>query len=429
MPALVADPRLPVVSFTGSGPVGYAIHGRRPAQARRPSSWVATPPPSSCADWSSDADLDWAAQPDRDVRELPGRPVLRVGPARAGRPRGARPAARAARRQRWARRSPATRPTRPPTSARWSNEARRRAGRGLGRRGGRRRREGARRRDAGRQPRTRRRCWSTCRPTLAVRDRGDLRPGADGDRVRRRATRRSRWSTTAGSGCRPGVFTHDLQTAFAAHRELEVGGVVIGDVPELPGRPDAVRRGEGVRRRPRGPALRDGRLHLRARPGAHRPRPVGHPLGRRHASRVGRASGTAPPGRDCASRRAGGPGRAWPSASRDVVVLGSTGSVGTQALDVVGAQPGPVPRGRARRRRQHPESVAAARRAGPRLGVEVVAVGRAPGRAGRCRTRSTPRPPPRLGATGGYALPKVLVGPEAADRAGRVAVRRRAQRA
>ena len=27
------------------------------------------------------------------------------------------------------------------------------------------------------------------------------------------------------------MFTHDLQTAFRAHRELEVGGVVIGDVP------------------------------------------------------------------------------------------------------------------------------------------------------------------------------------------------------
>ena len=32
-------------------------------------------------------------------------------------------------------------------------------------------------------------------------------------------------------GLQAGVFTHDLQTAFRAHRELEVGGVVIGDVP------------------------------------------------------------------------------------------------------------------------------------------------------------------------------------------------------
>jgi glyceraldehyde-3-phosphate dehydrogenase (NADP+) len=32
-------------------------------------------------------------------------------------------------------------------------------------------------------------------------------------------------------GLQAGVFTHNLQTAFHAHRELEVGGVIIGDVP------------------------------------------------------------------------------------------------------------------------------------------------------------------------------------------------------
>jgi aldehyde dehydrogenase (NAD+) len=32
-------------------------------------------------------------------------------------------------------------------------------------------------------------------------------------------------------GLQAGVFTHDLQTAFRAARELEVGGVVVGDVP------------------------------------------------------------------------------------------------------------------------------------------------------------------------------------------------------
>ncbi len=32
-------------------------------------------------------------------------------------------------------------------------------------------------------------------------------------------------------GLQAGVFTHSLQTAFEAHRELEVGGVVVGDVP------------------------------------------------------------------------------------------------------------------------------------------------------------------------------------------------------
>ncbi len=32
-------------------------------------------------------------------------------------------------------------------------------------------------------------------------------------------------------GLQAGVFTHHLQTAFRAHRDLEVGGVIIGDVP------------------------------------------------------------------------------------------------------------------------------------------------------------------------------------------------------
>ncbi|MEV1024114.1 aldehyde dehydrogenase family protein [Streptomyces sp. NPDC050264] len=32
-------------------------------------------------------------------------------------------------------------------------------------------------------------------------------------------------------GLQAGVFTHDLQTAFRAHRALEVGGVVVGDAP------------------------------------------------------------------------------------------------------------------------------------------------------------------------------------------------------
>jgi acyl-CoA reductase-like NAD-dependent aldehyde dehydrogenase len=32
-------------------------------------------------------------------------------------------------------------------------------------------------------------------------------------------------------GLQAGVFTHSIQTAFAAHRELQVGGVIVGDVP------------------------------------------------------------------------------------------------------------------------------------------------------------------------------------------------------
>ena len=32
-------------------------------------------------------------------------------------------------------------------------------------------------------------------------------------------------------GLQAGVFTHDPRTAFRAHRELEVGAVIVGDVP------------------------------------------------------------------------------------------------------------------------------------------------------------------------------------------------------
>jgi aldehyde dehydrogenase (NAD+) len=32
-------------------------------------------------------------------------------------------------------------------------------------------------------------------------------------------------------GLQTGVFTHDLRSIFRAHRELEVGGVIIGDAP------------------------------------------------------------------------------------------------------------------------------------------------------------------------------------------------------
>jgi acyl-CoA reductase-like NAD-dependent aldehyde dehydrogenase len=32
-------------------------------------------------------------------------------------------------------------------------------------------------------------------------------------------------------GLQAGVFTHDVRTAFRAHRALEVGGVIVGDVP------------------------------------------------------------------------------------------------------------------------------------------------------------------------------------------------------
>ena len=32
-------------------------------------------------------------------------------------------------------------------------------------------------------------------------------------------------------GLQAGVFAHDIQTAFQAHARLNVGGVIVGDVP------------------------------------------------------------------------------------------------------------------------------------------------------------------------------------------------------
>ncbi|MET8089022.1 aldehyde dehydrogenase family protein [Micromonospora sp. NPDC005220] len=58
---LVADPRLPVVSFTGSGPVGAAI--RRAAPEKHVTLELGGNAAAVlCADWTSDEDLDFAAQ-------------------------------------------------------------------------------------------------------------------------------------------------------------------------------------------------------------------------------------------------------------------------------------------------------------------------------------------------------------------------------
>ncbi|MEE6257258.1 aldehyde dehydrogenase family protein [Plantactinospora sonchi] len=58
---LVADPRLPVVSFTGSGPVGTAI--RRAAPDKHVTLELGGNAAAViCSDWSSDADLRWAAE-------------------------------------------------------------------------------------------------------------------------------------------------------------------------------------------------------------------------------------------------------------------------------------------------------------------------------------------------------------------------------
>jgi aldehyde dehydrogenase (NAD+) len=226
-PALVADPRLPVVSFTGSGPVGHAIREAVPHKhvtlelGGNAAALV-------CADWSSAADLDWAASRiatfgnyqagqscisvqrvlvDSSLYDnLVARLVTATEALVLGDPD-----------------DPATDvgPLINEGSARrveeWVDEAVS---------------AGAKLLTGGRRDGT------SYLPTVLADAPPDARVVADevfgpvlvvsrvdGVDEGLRAVNDSRF------GLQAGVFTHDVQVAFRAHRELEVGGVVIGDVP------------------------------------------------------------------------------------------------------------------------------------------------------------------------------------------------------
>ena len=226
-PALVADPRLPVVSFTGSGPVGHAIREAVPHKhvtlelGGNAAALV-------CADWSSSADLDWAASriatfgnyqagqscisvqrvlADSSLYDdLVARLVTATEALVLGDPD-----------------DPATDvgPLINEGSARrveeWVDEAVS---------------AGAKLLTGGRRDGT------SYLPTVLADVPPDARVVADevfgpvlvvsrvdGIDQGLRAVNDSRF------GLQAGVFTHDVQVAFRAHRELEVGGVIIGDVP------------------------------------------------------------------------------------------------------------------------------------------------------------------------------------------------------
>jgi acyl-CoA reductase-like NAD-dependent aldehyde dehydrogenase len=225
--ALVTDPRLPVVSFTGSGPVGHAIREAVPHKhvtlelGGNAAALV-------CADWSSSDDLAWAAQRiatfgsyqagqscisvqrvlvDTSVYDdLVTRVVAATESLVLGDPT-----------------DPATDvgPLINEASARrveeWVDDAVAAGAKVLT--GG--QRDGA-----------------TYAPTVLADVPADARvvndevfgpvivlSRVDGVDEGLRAVNASRF------GLQAGVFTHDVQLAFRAHRELEVGGVVVGDVP------------------------------------------------------------------------------------------------------------------------------------------------------------------------------------------------------
>jgi acyl-CoA reductase-like NAD-dependent aldehyde dehydrogenase len=228
-PGLVADPRLPVVSFTGSDIVGYQI------QAAVPTKHVTLELGGNAAavvlaDWDSPQDLEWAATRiatfanyqagqscisvqrvliDRAVADtLVPMIVERVAALPTGSP--------------WEESTVVGPLVNEAAAIRvqgWIEEALEAGARALT--GG--TREGA-----------------TVAPTVLVGAPPDAKVCSeevfgpvmviqvvDGTDEAFRTVNDSRF------GLQAGVFTHDLPTVFRAHRDLEVGGVVIGDVPSF----------------------------------------------------------------------------------------------------------------------------------------------------------------------------------------------------
>ncbi len=224
---LVADERLPVVSFTGSGPVGWQIQKSVPRKhvtlELGGNAAVAV-----CADWSSDADLDWAAQRVAtfsnyqagqscigvqrvfvaedlydDFRE---RVVAAVDGLATGDPADGATQV-----------GPVINEEAAERIEMWIREAVDGGARVL---------TGGGRDGTTVQPtvlegvaaQSKVSCEEVFGPVVMLEPvSGDA---AAFDRI-----------NASPFGLQAGVFTHDLQTAFRAHRELEVGGVIVGDVP------------------------------------------------------------------------------------------------------------------------------------------------------------------------------------------------------
>jgi acyl-CoA reductase-like NAD-dependent aldehyde dehydrogenase len=227
--ALVADPRLPVVSFTGSGPVGAQIRSAVPHK-HVTLELGGNAAAVVCGDYSSPSDLDWAASRiatfanyqagqsciavqrvivhtdlydtfvpmlvDK-VKALPtGDPMdetVEVGPVIN--------AAAADRIQSWVRQAEAAGAT---NLTGWNRAGNQIDPIVL---------EGA--------PADALVCSDEVFGPVLVLSR------AASDEAALAAVNSSQF------GLQAGVFTHNLQTAFAAHATLEVGGVIIGDVPSF----------------------------------------------------------------------------------------------------------------------------------------------------------------------------------------------------
>ncbi|WP_338687090.1 aldehyde dehydrogenase family protein [Streptomyces acidiscabies] len=227
MPALVQDERLPVISFTGSEKVGYAIMDsvpRKHCTLELGGNGAAV----VLADWSTDADLDWAATRIATFSNYQGGQscisVQRVIVDAAVYDRLLPRIVAAVEAQVTGDPSDASTDVGPLVSEdaakrveSWVDEAVA-AGAALLTGG---------KRDA-----------ASYAPTVLTDVPGGVTLAreevfgpvlsiqkAEGEEAAFAAVNSSKY------GLQAGVFTHDVQAAFRAHRALEVGGVIIGDVP------------------------------------------------------------------------------------------------------------------------------------------------------------------------------------------------------
>ncbi|MEV5614131.1 aldehyde dehydrogenase family protein [Streptomyces sp. NPDC052225] len=227
MPALVQDERLPVISFTGSGPVGYAIMDsvpRKHCTLELGGNGAAV----VLGDWASDADLDWAATRIATFSNYQGGQscisVQRVIADAAVYDRLLPKIVAAVEAQVTGDPADDATDVGPLVSEdaakrveAWVTEAVD-AGASL--------LAGGKRDGATYAPTVLAdvpadvtiSCEEVFGPVLTVKK-------VDGEAEAFAAVNDSKY------GLQAGVFTHDLQTAFRAHRALEVGGVVVGDVP------------------------------------------------------------------------------------------------------------------------------------------------------------------------------------------------------
>ncbi len=227
--ALTADPRLPVVSFTGSGPVGWSIKDsvpRKHVTLELGGNAAAV----VCADYAADADLDWAATRiatfsnyqagqscisvqrvfvDRAVYDefLP-RLVAKVEALKTGDPGDDATDV-----------GPLINVEAAERVEEWVNEAVQAGAKVLT--GG--TRDGV-----------------TYAPTVVVdapRDAKVTREEVFGPVLTVTPfdgpDEAFAMVNDSDYGLQAGVFTHNLQTSFAAHTTLEVGGVIVGDVPSF----------------------------------------------------------------------------------------------------------------------------------------------------------------------------------------------------